>query len=153
MATFYYFIFFLCTRTFLIVPQVNHIKISSDMESLAFAQRLLLQASNTVTLSIKRQAPGNSSPFHHYGLASPSSHTSVILNPFLGASKESLVAAPGSGRSNVPRKRPPNLFPGKNVSEDVSLFWDSYWGFFAQGRGRGGRILWSQQNDKEGIEA
>jgi len=113
----------------LFVFQVNHIKVvSTDTESLTFAQRLLEQASSTVTLSIKRQVAGNntlSSSLYPLGgggvtsthplISSPSGHTSYNLNPVIGTHKKEtdgvVGGASGSGREK--RVRPPNLIPGK----------------------------------------
>ena len=97
-----------------------------DTESLKFTQRLLQQAYSTITLSIKRQIPGNAanpSPSHlgsggvtaTHPLVSPSGHMSYNFNPhsIMGAHNVEIDGGRGgvSGSGREKRIRPPNLIP------------------------------------------
>lgn len=105
------------TPTLSSLLQVNHIKLDSDQDPLHFAERLLHSASQTVTLSIKRQAslttPPQTKP--HTPLMSSRSHTP-------GGTLESLYSIlPSLSGATSPlpslRARPHNLLPHlSNVS-------------------------------------
>ena len=93
--------------------QVNHIKIPSDFEPLAFAQRLLQQASSTITLSIKRQVP--STPAFPSGLhcLSPVQSLTSVLSPMMPDVESSIYANVRGAKNSlggiVPVLRSPNL--------------------------------------------